>query len=153
MPIRAETALADQEAYSAVISTFKTIKHVALTLFACEGLTDAQVQALELLMANGPMLMRKMSETMSVSPANVTGIVDRLEEKKLVQRTSREGDRRATLIEITPEGKTLYGKVGNMKSEMIQKSLAMFTKDERITLVRLLEKFQKGMSRCIPQSE
>jgi DNA-binding MarR family transcriptional regulator len=153
MPMRAETALADQEAYNALIATFRTVKHVALTMFACEGLTDAQVQGLELLVANGPMLMRKMSETMGVSPANVTGIVDRLEEKKLVQRTSREGDRRATLIEITPEGKTLYGKVGSMKGEMIQKSLAMFTKEERITLVRLLEKFQKGMSRCIPQTE
>jgi DNA-binding MarR family transcriptional regulator len=149
----AEAALADQEAYNAVITTFKTIKHVALAQFACEGLTDTQVQVLELLMANGPMLMRKMSETMGVSPANVTGIIDRLEEKKLVQRTSREGDRRATVIEITTEGKLLYGKVGSKKSEMIQKSLAMFTKDERVTLVRLLEKFQKGMSLCIPQSE
>ncbi len=151
MPLRAETALADQETYNAIISTFKTIKHVALALFGDEGFTDAQVQALELLMTNGPMLMRKMSEAMSVSPANVTGIVDRLEEKKLVQRTSRKDDRRATIIEITPEGKTLYGKVSSLKSEMIQKSLAMLTKEERITLVKLLEKFQKGMSRCIAQ--
>lgn len=151
--MRTETALVDQEAYNAVIATFKTIKHVALALFGDEGLTGAQVQALELLMANGPMQMRKMSEAMAVSPANVTGIVDRLEEKKLVQRTSRKGDRRATIIEITPEGKTLYGKVTNKKGDMIQKSLAMFTREERITLVRLLEKFQKGMSRCIPQSE
>ncbi len=33
------------------------------------------------------MLMRKMSDAMLVTPANVTGIIDRLEEKKLVRRT------------------------------------------------------------------
>jgi DNA-binding MarR family transcriptional regulator len=155
MPPRTETttALTDQDVYNEMIATIKTIKHVALDLFADEGITQAQLQALELLVAKGPMLMRELSEAMVVSPANVTGIVDRLEEKKLVQRTSGKGDRRATIIEITPDGKTLYEELGRKKTEMIQKSLAQFTKEERITLTRLLEKFQSGMSRCIAGKE
>ena len=125
------------------------IRHAALRLFAEEGITESQLQALGLLVDNGPMLMRKLSDAMLVTPANVTGIVDRLEEKKLVRRTPGEGDRRATIIEITPEGKSLYEKVAKKKDDMVQKALATFTKDELLTLNSLLEKFQREISRSI----
>jgi DNA-binding MarR family transcriptional regulator len=149
MPVRAETADLDQEAYNAITATSKVMKHAALRLFADEGITDSQFQALFLLVNNGPMLMRKMSDEMLVTPANVTGIVDRLEEKSLVRRTPGKGDRRATIIEITPEGEKLYERVAKKKANLVKKTLAAFTKDERTTLHSLLEKFQKEMSRSI----
>jgi DNA-binding MarR family transcriptional regulator len=149
VPLRTQTVITDEEVYSTLISTFKLIKHVAVGYFSDEGITEPQLQTLELLMANGPTLMRKISDCMMVTPANVTGIVDRLEQKKLVQRTSGKGDRRATIIEITPAGKTLYETVGRKKVDMIQKSLETFTKDEKVTLKSLLEKFQKGISRSV----
>jgi DNA-binding MarR family transcriptional regulator len=139
-------SISDQDVYNSVIGTIKTIKHVAMGLFADEGMTSAQLQALGLLEFKGPMLMRKLSEAMAVTPANITGIVDRLEEKKLVQRKYDKGDRRTTIIEITPEGKILQERLAERERDMIQKSLAQFTKEERIALKRLLEKFQKGMS-------
>jgi MarR family 2-MHQ and catechol resistance regulon transcriptional repressor len=149
MPTRTETVEADREAYDGVISTFKVVRHAALKVFADEGITESQLQALGLLVENGPMLMRKMSDAMLVTPANVTGIVDRLEDKKLVRRTPGEGDRRATIIEITSEGKALYERVAKKKGYMIQKALAKFTKEELLTLSRLLEKFQREMSLSI----
>jgi DNA-binding MarR family transcriptional regulator len=149
MPTRTETAQADREAYNSVGATFKVVRHAALKLFAEEGLTEAQLQALGLLLENGPMLMRKMSDAMLVTPANVTGIVDRLEEKRLVKRTPGKGDRRATFIEITSEGKTLHDRVAKKKDDMIQKALATFTKDELLTISRLLEKFQRAISRSV----
>ena len=149
MPVRTETAEADQEAYNTVIATYKVIRHATLGLFADEGITEPQLQALGLLVKNGPMLMRKMSDAMLVTPANVTGIVDRLEEKKLAKRASVKGDRRATIIEITGEGKALYERVAVKKAAMVQKALATFTSDELMTLHGLLERFQKEMSSTI----
>ena len=102
-----------------------------------------------LLVENGPMLMRRMSDEMLVTPANVTGIMDRLEEKSLVRRTAGKEDRRATIIEITSEGKALYERVAIRKADMLQKALATFSKDELMTLNNLLEKFQREMSRSI----
>ena len=148
MPSRTETAApADQDLYNQVVATIKKIKYSAMGMFADEGITSAQLWALGILESRGPMLMRKMSEAMDVTPANITGIVDRLEEKKLVQRKSGKEDRRATIIEITPDGKAMYEKLVRKEHDMIQKSMSQFTKDERIALHRLLEKFQKGMSR------
>jgi DNA-binding MarR family transcriptional regulator len=149
VPARAKTSEMDQEAYNAIIATSKVIRRVGLRLFAEEGMTESQFLALSLLVENGSMLMRRMSDEMLVTPANVTGIMDRLEEKDLVRRTSGNEDRRATIIEITPDGKALYERVAIKKAEMLQKALATFTKDELMTLNGLLEKFQREMSRSI----
>jgi DNA-binding MarR family transcriptional regulator len=67
--------------------------------------TNARFQALEVLVENGPLLMRKMSDAMLVTPANVTGIVDRLEEKSRVTRSPGKADVRATMVVITPAGR------------------------------------------------
>ena len=149
MRARTTTAHVDQDAYNAIIATSKVIRRVALGLFAEEGITESQFLALTLLVENGPMLMRKMSDEMLVTPANVTGIMDRLEEKSFVRRTAGKEDRRATIIEITQEGKSLYERVAIKKGDMLQKALGTFTKDELTTLHSLLEKFQREMSRSI----
>jgi DNA-binding MarR family transcriptional regulator len=149
VPTRTRAAASDQEAYNVIIATSKVIRHVAQGLFAGEGITEPQFLALLLLMENGPMVMRNMSDEMLVTPANVTGIVDRLEEKRLVRRASVKGDRRATIIEITAEGKALYERVAVKKAAMVGKALATFTSDELMTLHGLLERFQSEMSRSI----
>ena len=152
MPERARAAQVDRDTYHAVLATSKVIKRVGLRLFDAEGITDSQFQALVLLMENGPMLMRRMSDEMSVTPANVTGLADRLEEKGLVRRTPGKGDRRATMVEITPAGKALYERLAVKKADMLQKTLKSFTKDEITTLHDLLEKFQREMSRSIGEA-
>ncbi len=149
VPARGETADIYQAAYNAIIATSKAMRHATLRLFVDEGMTDSQFLALGLLVSNGSMLMRKMSDEMLVTPANVTGIVDRLEERRLARRAPVKGDRRATAIEITADGKALYERVAVKKAAMVQKALATFTKDELMTLHGLLEKFQREMSRSI----
>ena len=45
-----------------------------------------------------------MSRELYVTPSNITGIIDRLEKKGLVQRVRKEGDRRVALITLTQAG-------------------------------------------------
>jgi DNA-binding MarR family transcriptional regulator len=152
MPARRQVVEVDEvsngtlAAYNAIIETYKVIRHLGLGLYSSEGLTEAQLQTLVLLATDGPMLMRKLSDALLVTPTNITGLVDRLEEKKLVRRTSNAGDRRATIIEITPEGRALQERMSKKKCELVQKALATFTKDEQKTLRSLLEKFQREVA-------
>jgi DNA-binding MarR family transcriptional regulator len=146
VPSRTEKARVDQEAYNAIFATSKVMRQAVTGLFLEEGITEPQFMALGLLVSSGSMLMRKMSKDMLVTPANVTGIVDRLEEKKLAKRASVKGDRRATVVEITAEGRALYDRVALKKAAMVQKALATFTREELMTLRDLLERFQKEMA-------
>lgn len=71
------------------------------------GLTAAQSGLIRTLMMSGPTSSADLSRKLYVTPANVTGLVDRLEKKGLVKRVPKEGDRRVWLITLTGEGAKL----------------------------------------------
>ena len=54
----------------------------------------------------GAMPMGRMGERLQVHPTSVTNTVDRLEAEGLVTRIPHPTDRRTTLVEITPAGRT-----------------------------------------------
>lgn len=71
------------------------------------GLTEPQSAVLRNLFNNGPVSSADLSRTLHVTPANITGIIDRLEKKQFVERIRKKGDRRVALITLTDSGKDL----------------------------------------------
>lgn len=68
------------------------------------GLTSPQSGVLRILFTQGPLSSAELSRRLLVTPSNITGIIDRLEKKGLVERLPKEGDRRVTMIALTHEG-------------------------------------------------
>ncbi|MBW1699138.1 MAG: MarR family transcriptional regulator [Deltaproteobacteria bacterium] len=71
------------------------------------GLTGPQSAVLRLLFSQGAMSSAEISRQLYVTPSNVTGIIDRLEKKGLVERNRKDGDRRVALITLTEAGRQL----------------------------------------------
>ena len=71
------------------------------------GLTGSQSGVLRCLIQDGPLSSAELSRQLHVTPSNITGIIDRLEKKGLVERIRKEGDRRIALIELTEKGEAL----------------------------------------------
>ncbi|MHC5904756.1 MarR family winged helix-turn-helix transcriptional regulator [Streptomyces sp. S6] len=74
------------------------------TAATAHSLTGAQARLLTLLTLE-PLPMRKIAERLKCEPSNVTGIVDRLEARGLVERRPAPADRRVKLAAVTPEGR------------------------------------------------
>ncbi|QES50293.1 MarR family transcriptional regulator [Streptomyces venezuelae] len=66
-------------------------------------LTGAQAKLLGLLSLE-PLPMRRLADKLRCEPSNVTGIVDRLESRGLVERRPDPADRRVKLAAPTEEG-------------------------------------------------
>lgn len=66
-------------------------------------LTGAQARLLNLLSLE-PLPMRKLAHKLKCEPSNVTGIVDRLEGRGLVERRPDPADRRVKVAAVTDEG-------------------------------------------------
>lgn len=64
-------------------------------------------QAIVLRMLDEPRPMSELASIMHCDNSNLTGIVDRLEERELVERTAAERDRRVKLIALTEHGREL----------------------------------------------
>jgi MarR family transcriptional regulator, organic hydroperoxide resistance regulator len=64
----------------------------------------APQQAMALRMLHEPRPMGELAKFLFCDNSNVTGIVDRLEERGLVERRPADHDRRVKLIELTEQG-------------------------------------------------
>jgi DNA-binding MarR family transcriptional regulator len=114
---------------------------------AKDDLTLQQFSVLRVLARVGPMPMGRLSEELRVSPPNITGVVDRLERKELVTRTSSARDRRMKEIKLTSRGTEVYEKVRRGYSEDLQGSLDSLTAEEQEILAQLLRKLTREIVR------
>ena len=75
--------------------------------------------------------MSALAERLFCDASNVTGIVDRLEKRGLVERRSAEGDRRVKALTITPAGLELREVVLEIMSEPPEAIASLSVSDQR----------------------
>lgn len=85
-----ELLLASRRRFLAVASEFE--------------LSPPQVRALSVLEPGRPVPMSELAEGLHCDNSNVTGIVDRLESRGLVERRSASHDRRVKMLVVTEHG-------------------------------------------------
>ncbi|MBN1367820.1 MAG: MarR family transcriptional regulator [Dehalococcoidales bacterium] len=83
------------------------------------GLTAVQFKSLMYIVKTTDANSKKLSDILGVTPANVTGVVDRLIVQGLVRRAENPADRRITLLQPTEKGKKIItnleeNRVGHM---------------------------------------
>ena len=72
-----------------------------------QGLTTARTHLLWVVHLGGPSTQRALADALSVSPRNITGLVDGLVASGYVSREPHPVDRRATLVTLTVDGRRL----------------------------------------------
>ncbi len=121
----------------------KTLIGVMTRKMLKENTTPQQVVILRMLAQEGPIPMKKLGQELFVTPPNITGIIDRLEEKQFVIRLENSKDRRKTEIKLTEKGKKVYQKALDSYRESFQDALNVLTPEEQETLSSLLRKLAK----------
>ncbi|MFC4502319.1 MULTISPECIES: MarR family winged helix-turn-helix transcriptional regulator [Streptomyces] len=102
------------------------------------SLTGAQARLLSLLSLE-PLPMRKLAQKLKCEPSNVTGIVDRLESRGLVERRPDPADRRVKLAAATEEGRRT-AKSLRESLRFAHEPLAGLGEEERVALRGLLRR-------------
>ncbi|MBN2508449.1 MAG: MarR family transcriptional regulator [Verrucomicrobia bacterium] len=91
-----------------LLRTADTLWNASRTLFGRWGLSPSQFNILNLLHGQpGGMSQVELSRRLLMHRSNVTGLIDRLERRRLVLRRDQPGDRRAYRVAITPAGRAL----------------------------------------------
>jgi DNA-binding MarR family transcriptional regulator len=88
------------------------------------------INVISVLEADGPQPMRALAEALDVSQASATGIVDRMEQRGLVERRRDEEDRRIVRVILTDEGRKLVEGVAHERQEHMRTLLEELTDDE-----------------------
>jgi DNA-binding MarR family transcriptional regulator len=93
-------------------------------------LAPQQMIALRMLGA-GPRKMSDLAHALFCDNSNVTGIVDRLEERGLVRREAAEGDRRVKLLVLTEDGEWMRTQITKRMAEPPAPIASLSEKDQR----------------------
>lgn len=115
-----------------------------MTTAATLGLTPAHAGALRLLGQLDACPMRLLAEGLRCDASNVTAIVDRLEERGLVERRSDGRDRRVKLVIVTEAGRQAQA---HLEAALFEPppALGVLDDDERAQLARLVAKVRGAL--------
>jgi DNA-binding MarR family transcriptional regulator len=73
------------------------------------------LNVLALLEASGPMPMGRLAEQLDISVASITGVIDRMEARGLVERRRDSDDRRVILVHPGKGGRKLFDDIGKRR--------------------------------------
>lgn len=117
-----------REAIAAILAAQRSIVHCMFQASIPDwielDLTMGQLRTLMALAAESPMTVSALAETISVAKPTASILVDRLVQAGNAERTEDKGDRRRTLLTLTPAGITLVARLRQGKSDRYERWLA-----------------------------
>lgn len=102
------------------------------------SLSLVHLHVLTVLEARGPLSMTKLAEELDVSVASLTGIVDRMASRGLVERQREPDDRRVIVVHPTEAGGAVFSEMAAERRRHLEPLLDRMTDDE-------LESFLVGL--------
>jgi len=126
--------------FNLITNTNDKIKKVQSAHLSTQKLTAPQFGVLDVLQRKGPMPLKKISDELMVTGANITCVMDNLEKEALVKRVPSKTDRRVINAELTPKGKQKLEKVYPEHIKTMNEFSKRFTESEMKQLTKLLEK-------------
>ena len=105
-------------------------------LATSHGLTGPQMLCLREITTGGSLTTGTLARAMALSPATLTGILDRLEARGLVSRERRPEDKRRVLVSLTAHGRQMAQELPSPLQERFGSRMAKLSTDEQ-TAIRI----------------
>jgi MarR family 2-MHQ and catechol resistance regulon transcriptional repressor len=112
------------------------------------GLSDFGV--LEILLHKGPLPINVIGAKIRLTSGSISTAIDRLEEKRLVERRDDPDDRRARVVHLTPEGRKLIECAFAEHAAAMEHATSGLSPLERREAIRLLKKLGTKVSTLQP---
>ncbi|MFC7298184.1 MarR family winged helix-turn-helix transcriptional regulator [Herminiimonas aquatilis] len=126
------------------------VEHHSKRLAVTHNITSPQLVALLAIAEMGPSTLKSIGRAIQLSPSTVVGIVDRLEEKGLVQRERDTRDRRNVFVAVTVAGQLVLANAPSALPNGFGSALGALPEDDRQALVVTLEQFASLLEAKIP---
>jgi len=93
------------------------------------------LNVLTLLEASGPMSMGRLADALDISVASITGVIDRMEARGLVERRRDAEDRRVVLVQPAKGARKVFGEIDSRRRKGLQMVLGRLSDDELAALL------------------
>ena len=110
------------------------------------GLTDQQWRILRALDERESLEPREICHLCQIHSASMTGVLARMEELALIQRSRMEGDQRRVVVRLSPKGDQLVSEMAPLIDQQYQQIEDALGKDKVDELFNALETFIAAQS-------
>ncbi|MBI4831986.1 MAG: MarR family transcriptional regulator [Candidatus Lindowbacteria bacterium] len=111
------------------------------------SLSKSEILALEAICGNEGLIMNELAKSLKITLSAVTGIMDRLVDKKLATRKRSQGDRRVVKVFLTADGKKVSAGLRKQREEFFGRMLNLLTESEQEIFVLVLEKIAREIEK------
>jgi MarR family 2-MHQ and catechol resistance regulon transcriptional repressor len=149
MATRHPGSRAEQRALDALIKLSRATNAVRARLersFKEHGFTESQFGVLEALYHLGPMRHCDLGQKVLTSRANITLIVDKLEDRGLVERGPDPDDRRALRVALKPAGRKLIARLFPSHAQEVVEVFSVLSSKEQQQLGDLCRKLGRSVA-------
>ncbi len=94
------------------------------------GLTPAQFDIVATLGNTPGMSTKNLGEKTLITKGTLTGVVDRLADKKLVRRIASPSDGRSQIVQLTPQGEKLFARIFPAHLAHMERAFAQLSQKE-----------------------
>jgi DNA-binding MarR family transcriptional regulator len=112
----------------------------------------SQMHVLWLLQHHGAMPMSKLADLLDVSLSNATGIIDRMESNKLIERVRVPDDRRLVLVQPTQEGRKAVSQTESTKRDGLRSVIRRLSPTERPIVLEALRSLRRALNAEVESS-
>jgi MarR family transcriptional regulator for hemolysin len=101
---------------------------------------------------SGPLMQAELARCLGVGRAAMGALIDALEQRDLVERLPKPGDRRVWLVSVTPKGDALVRQVLKIDESLRGELRAGISRKERRELTQLLVRLRDNVESVVSNS-
>jgi DNA-binding MarR family transcriptional regulator len=134
-------------AWTHLMRVYNKMQRHSMDHLKCSHVTTAQFEVLAQLSVAPGISQQELSEKLLVTKGNICGLLDRLEEQRLVERRADPEDRRTHRLYLTDEGRELADRIVPEHEDFIQEHMSTLSDEEQRTLLALLRDLDRSLER------
>lgn len=136
-----------------LMRSHRALSQLAAASIAKAGLGLTDFAALEALLHKGPLTISEIQDKVLLASGSMTAAVDRLENLGLVVRKASPSDRRARVVELTPQGRRLAASCFEKHAKDLEALMSVLSEKEREQLYGLVKKLGLLAARKLDEQE
>lgn len=124
-----------------LLHQWRELMAAARPRWSAADLTFTQLRGLSVLARRQPLRMSDLAESLGMTPASASALIERMEQRKFVTRRSDADDRRTVLVELSRRGKHILDVMERGSADHFGRLIEKMTPDEREALATTLRAF------------
>jgi DNA-binding MarR family transcriptional regulator len=130
-----------------LVRSYQAFENFSTPHIKSMDLTSPQFDVIATLANQPPMTCKALGEKTLITKGTLTGIIDRLEIKELVERTTNVDDGRSQKIQLSAKGQEVFSQAFPSHMKHLERAFNQLSQKERLNLTNSLKKLRDAMEK------